>query len=83
MRFPGRPRRVSGRQPDRLPVRMRRLVDRREVGPAASEGELLRLVAEIVDSDDLNVQSVVVDWRDDGCYADVFSEGYVVVRLAQ
>jgi hypothetical protein len=62
---------------------MRRLVDRREIGPAGSEGELLRLVAAAVDADDLNLQSIVVDWRDDGCYADVFSEGYVVVRLAQ
>jgi hypothetical protein len=67
----------------RLPVRMRRCVDRREVGPATTEAELLRMVADAVDAGALSVQSIVVDWRDDGCYAELFSEGYVVVRLAQ
>jgi len=64
-------------------IRVRRRIDRREFGPAESEAELLRLVADAVDGGHLNVQSLVVDWRDDGCYLEVFAAGYVVVRLAQ
>jgi len=64
-------------------VRMRRQVTRTEFGPSDSEAGLLRTIAEAIEADGLAVQSVVVDWRDDGCYVEVFSEGYVVVRLAQ
>jgi hypothetical protein len=62
---------------------MRRQVARTEYGPGDSEAELLRAVADAIEADGFAVQSIVVDWRDDGCYVEVFSEGYVVVRLAQ
>ena len=64
-------------------IRVRRRVERQEFGPAESEAELLRRVADAVDAGDLNLQSIVVDWRDDGCYVEVYSEDYVVVRIAQ
>ncbi len=62
---------------------MRRQVTRTEFGPGESEAELLRAVADSVEAEGLAVQSIVVDWRDDGCYVEVFSEGYVIVRLAR
>jgi len=68
-------------------IRVRRQVTRREFGPAAGEAELLREVADAIDDGALEVQSLVVDWRDDGCYVEVFAENYsimrAVVRVAQ
>jgi hypothetical protein len=64
-------------------IRLRRQVTRREFGPARNEADLLREIADAIDDDALTVQSLVVDWRDDGCYVEVFAENYAIVRLAQ
>jgi hypothetical protein len=64
-------------------IRVSRRVTRQEFGPGGSEAALLREVADAIEADGLVVQSLVVDWRDDGCYVEVFSEDYVVMRLAQ
>jgi hypothetical protein len=68
-------------------IRVRRQVTRREFGPAPNEAALLREVADAIENGVIDVQSLVVDWRDDGCYVEVFAENYsivrAVVRLAQ
>jgi hypothetical protein len=52
-----------------------------EVGPAANDGELFRLLADLIaDGELVNVDSVVVDWRDDGGYLAVHTSSYVILQ---
>ena len=52
-----------------------------EVGPAQSDGELFRLLADLIADGELaNVDSVVVDWRDEGGYLAVHTSSYVILQ---
>ncbi len=52
-----------------------------EIGPGGDETELLRLLArEIAASRIGDVESLVVDWREEGCYLVVYSSSYVILR---
>jgi hypothetical protein len=52
-----------------------------EVGPGRDEAELLRLLArEIAASRITDVESLVVDWREDGCYLIVYLSSFVILR---
>jgi len=52
-----------------------------EVGPAQSDASLFRLLADLVADGRLtNVDSVVVDWRDEGGFLAVHTSAYVILR---
>jgi len=52
----------------------------RELGPANTETELLHtLTREIVAEHISDVESIVIDWRDDGCYLRAHSNTYVLL----
>jgi hypothetical protein len=52
-----------------------------ELGPAADEGTLFAALGEQVDDERItDVDRVVVDWRDDGCYLAVHTSSYVILR---
>jgi hypothetical protein len=52
-----------------------------EVGPAQSDAALFRLLADLIADGRLaNVDSVVVDWRDEGGFLVVHTSSYVILR---
>jgi hypothetical protein len=50
-------------------------------GPEASEPKLLRALAGAIAAGRIDdVQSITVDWRDEGCYLLVYCNSYVMIR---
>jgi hypothetical protein len=50
-------------------------------GPEESEPKLLRALAGAITGGRIDdVQSITVDWRDDGCYLLVYCNSYVMMR---
>jgi hypothetical protein len=50
-------------------------------GPEVSEPKLLRALAGAIAAGRIDdVQSIIVDWRDDGCYLLVSCNSYVMIR---
>jgi hypothetical protein len=53
----------------------------RELGPADDEAGLLRLLADEIAAERIHdVQTIVLDWRDDGCHLLVHSSSYVLLH---
>ena len=62
-------------------VRVIRRETRHELGPSDDEAELLaRLAAEITSGSITGVETVVFDWRDDGCHLAVHCQSFVLLR---
>jgi hypothetical protein len=52
-----------------------------EFGPGDNEADLLVSLAREIAAERIDdVQTIVVDWRDDGCYLCVHSNSYVLLR---
>jgi hypothetical protein len=52
-----------------------------EVGPARNDAALFRLLSGVIaDGHVTDIDSVVVDWRDDGGYLAVHTSTYVILR---
>ena len=52
-----------------------------DLGPADSDAALFRELGDLVESGYVaDVDSVVVDWRDDGCHLAVHTSSYVILR---
>jgi ADP-ribosylglycohydrolase len=52
-----------------------------ELGPCTDDAELFALLAEQIATEEIiDVDTVVVDWRDDGCYLAVHTNSYVILR---
>jgi hypothetical protein len=62
-------------------ARMIRKESTQVFGPEASEPKLLRALAGAIAARRIDdVQSITVDWRDDGCSLLVYCNSYVMIR---
>ena len=62
-------------------IRVIRRESTQEFGPGDNEAQLLRSLATEITAERIDdVQAIVIDWRDDGCYLRVHSNAYVLLR---